>query len=122
MVKRNLFIVVRSGIRPEVLALVTVVVEVAELLPAAGSGVDVVADAVLEITLPLATDGPTCTTRVIVADAPAAMDPNEHVTDVVPAHEPSDGMAETYVVPAGSASLTVASRAFDGPLLVTWIV
>jgi hypothetical protein len=85
----------------------TVVVDVAELFAAVGSAVVELTEAVLLMTVPSATEGPTCTTRVIVGDAPFAIDPSAQETVVVPAQEPCDGVAETKVVPVGRVSFTV---------------
>jgi hypothetical protein len=67
------------------------------------------------------------TTRVIVAEPGAGIEPSEQFTvPLLPGagaeHEPWLGATETNVVPAGSGSLTVASVAVSGPLLLTVII
>jgi hypothetical protein len=58
----------------------------------------------------------------MVAEAPDAREPSEHTTVAVPAHDPTDGVAETNVVPGGRVSLALAFSACDGPLFATVIV
>ena len=95
---------------------VTVVFAVDELLPAAGSLVVVLTDAVFEIDAGVA---PVVeTTMVTTALAPPASVPRLQVTAVVPEQLPCVGVAETNAVPAGSVSFTVTFCAVLGPLLV----
>jgi hypothetical protein len=62
----------------------------------------------------------TCTTSVTVAVAPFAMSPIEHVTTPAACpHEPTEGVAETKVVPAGTVSVTTVLVAVEGPPLWT---
>jgi hypothetical protein len=62
------------------------------------------------------------TTRVIVAPAPLARVPTAQVTVVVPLHDPCEGVAETKLVPAGSASVMLTPLAASGPLFTMLIV
>jgi hypothetical protein len=94
---------------------VTFVLAVELLLPGVGS--EVVADTVAVFER-LATVF-AVTTRAIVGDAPALTVPRLQVTVLVPEHEPTEGVAETKVVPAGSVSLTVTPAALLGPEFVT---
>jgi hypothetical protein len=96
-----------------------VVVDAAELFAELGSVVDALAVAVFVITVPFGVAGSTWTTMLIGADAPAASVPRLQVTVVVPVH---DADAETKVVPAGRASVTVTFWASDGPTFVAVIV
>jgi hypothetical protein len=95
----------------------TEVVAVAELLLDDESTVLVLTAAVFD-TVPVA-DGDTVVTIVIVAVPPLATKPNAHVTVVVPEQLPCDGVAETRLTEAGSASLTLTLAAIDGPALPT---
>lgn len=86
-----------------------------------GSPVDELTDAVLEIAATRA--GSTATTSVTVALAPFASAPRLQVTTPAASeHEPTDGVAETYEVPAGTVSLTVTAAALEGPAFATVIV
>ena len=99
----------------------TAVVAVAELFAELGSVVVVVAVAVFVIVLPAAAAGSTWTTGAIVAEPPAGIVPRVHVTVVVPAQVPCDGVAETKLVPVGTTSVNDTPSALDGPALVTVI-
>lgn len=97
----------------------TVMFDVLELLAAFPSGL------VVETTAVLAT-GPgaegSVTASAIEAEPALAIEPSEQVTVVVPLQLPCVGMAETKVVPAGIASVTVTFAAAVGPAFVTRIV
>src|SRR5215471_16709802 len=82
---------------------VTFVLAVELLLPGVGS--EVVADTVAVFEM-LATEF-AVTTSAIVAVALALTVPRLQVTVLVPEQEPTDGVADTNVVPAGRVSLTV---------------
>lgn len=86
--------------------------EVDELLGRLGSLVAELTVAEFE-TEPLVAE--TVTTSTTVAFAPFARVPREHVTVVVPEHVPWDGVAETNVIPAGSASVMTTLVAALGP-------
>ena len=58
----------------------------------------------------------TVATTASVADAPFAMLPTVHTPA---AYDPVEGVADTSVKPAGSASATDTPLAASGPLLVT---
>jgi len=92
---------------------VTVTGHVAELLPVFGFEETV---AVLE-TVP-DVPGP-LTMRTTVATPLASTVPREQLTVLVPEQDPCDGVAETYVVPAGRASVTVTFDARLTPVFVT---
>lgn len=104
----------------------TVVVAVCELLAALGSLVVELTVAVLLMEAAAPADG--VTTSVNVADAPLArlgfvqvtvpFAPTAGVVHV----QPAGGASETKFTPAGSASLSEALAAADGPLFVTVIV
>jgi hypothetical protein len=109
------------------LAAPTVVVVVPLSLPGFGSVVEEEAVAVLVITVPGVTEGPTFTVSVkaVLPGTSEAM-----VQDTVPA-APAAGVAhdqpagvgsETNVVPAGRVSLSDTEAALLGPPLVTVIV
>src|SRR6266545_3929241 len=97
-------------VRERSACVVTVVVAVAELLPGTGSGSVVLAVAVFVIMLPFGVDALTLTTIVKTAVAPLAILGFENVTVPVPPTggvrelNPAGGVAETKVVPAGTAS------------------
>jgi hypothetical protein len=59
------------------------------------------------------------TTSVIVAEPPEAIVPREQVTVPVPEQDPTDGVTDTNVVPAGRLSVTVTPAAELGPALAT---
>jgi hypothetical protein len=97
---------------------VTVVLLVAELFSAFGSGV-------VEVTLAGFVSTPAVaavTTSVIVALALLFIVPSVQVTVVVPLHVPTVEVADTNVAPAGNTSVIVTAFAVSGPLLVTVIV
>jgi len=91
---------------------VTVVVDVAELLAGLGSTVAELTVAVFEITVPLGVVEATFTTRVKTADSATATD--AFVQDTVPVPptagvvhvHPAAAVRDTNVVPVGSVSLT----------------
>jgi hypothetical protein len=60
-----------------------------------------------------------CTMTVIVALAPFASVPTEHVIGPVPLHEPDVEAADPNVAPAGGVSVTTTFVAVAGPLFVT---
>jgi hypothetical protein len=108
----------------------TVVVAVPVLLPGAGSGIELAAVAELLITVPCTVPALTLTTIWNVAVSPFATDAFENTTFPVP---PTAGalvlqpvplvtVADTNVVFAGTASVTVVVTAEPGPLLVKLIV
>jgi hypothetical protein len=97
---------------------ITAVSAVALLLPMLGSAVDALAVAVFEID-PAAV---AFTTRVMVAEPLLASVPRAQVTVVVPLQVPTDGVAETNVVPEGRVSLTLARVAALGPAFETVMV
>jgi hypothetical protein len=91
----------------------TVVVAVALLFAVLGSEV-------VELTVAVFESGAAAvgvTTIVTVAEAPEASVPRLHVTVAVPEQEPTDGVADTKVTPAGSVSLTLTAAAALGPAL-----
>jgi hypothetical protein len=101
----------------------TVVEALPELLPLTGSaGALLETLAVFVMTAPSAVAAATVATNVTVADAPALIAPNVHVTVEVPEHVPWDGVEETNVVPEGSVSVMFAAVAWFGPRLFTVIV
>ena len=96
----------------------TVVLLVAELFSAFGSGV-------VEVTLAALVSVPdvvAVTTRVIVALAALFIVPSVQVTVAVPLQVPTEVTADTNVAPVGNASVIVTALAASGPLLVTAIV
>src|SRR5215470_13173704 len=101
----------------------TLVVAVAVLLPAFGSVVALAAVAVLVMVAPLPTLALTLSTMVKVAVVPAANVALEKTTLPVPPTggvvmvQPAGAVAETKVVLAGTASVTVTVCASLGPLL-----
>src|SRR2546423_1574316 len=96
----------------------TTVACVDESLAAFGSKVDEETAAVLEI--PVVLEESTVTTRVTVWLPPFAMSPSEQVrTPAATAQLPTEGVAETRVVPAGSVSVTKTLDAVDGPVFAT---
>jgi hypothetical protein len=100
----------------EVVAGLTVVVAVAELLAVFGSEVVDETDAVFE-------SGPAAvgvTTIVTVAEAPDASVPTLHVMVVVPLQPVP--VTDTNVAPAGSVSVIVTAFAESGPPFVATIV
>jgi hypothetical protein len=99
----------------------TVVVSVSELLLESSSGVEDATVAVLLMVVPGAVPGFTFTTNVTVGNVVTATVPRVHVTVAVPVQVPCDGVAETKVVPAGTASVRVTLWASDGPLFWTWM-
>jgi hypothetical protein len=103
----------------------TIVADVAESFPMFMSTEVVLTVTVFEIAEPGA--AVKVTTRVIVAEPDAGIEPSEQFTvPLLPGagaeHEPWLGPTETNVVPAGRGSLTVASVAVSGPLLLTVII
>ena len=96
-----------------------VIVDVEELFAGFGSTSAAVTVAVLDI-------GPgvdeVFTTRLMRALPPFANPPSAHDRAVVPLDDPCDGVAETNVVPVGSASVTTTLLCGAGPLLTTPIV
>ena len=82
----------------------TRVLAVAALLPAFGSGVSVVADAVFVMAVPPATAGSTCTTTVIVVDVPGDRNAKQ-VTVPVTGDLTMHGVTKRVTIP-----LTVAAR------------
>lgn len=100
-------------------AATAVVVADAELLALFGSVAGEVADAVLVTTVPPGVVEPSFTTSEMLTVAPGATVPTLQVTVVVPEHDPAAGVAETYVVFAGTTSVTDTFGALDGPLFVT---
>ena len=98
---------------------VTSVVSVSASSPPTGSAVVASTVAVFESAPSVVV----VTTIVTAASPPSARIPSRHVT-VPPAseHEPCDGVAETKLTPAGSASTTSTPWASDGPSLCTEIV
>ena len=99
----------------EVAAGFTVVVAVAELFAELGSEV-------VDDTVAVFESGPAAvgvTTIAIVAEAPFARVPRMQVTIEVPEQEPTDGVADTNVTPAGSVSLTETPAAESGPPFAT---
>jgi hypothetical protein len=95
---------------------VTLVFDVEVLLARFGS-------VVVEETVAVLTTAPAelglTTTSVIVGVAPTATVPREQVTVVVPEQDPTDGVADTNVVPAGRTSVTVTPAAELGPAFPT---
>ena len=59
---------------------------------------------------------------VIVAEPPLAIAPRLQVTVAPPVHDPCVVVAESNVVPRGTASETVTPWASDGPPFATVIV
>jgi len=102
---------------------VTLVVSVSELFVPSGSVVVLEIVAVLLSVEPLTTLELTRAT-IVMADVPGAND--GFVANTVPLAptagvvrvQPAGAVAETNVVPAGSASVSVAFRALSGPLFV----
>ena len=103
-----------------------VVVAVAELLPGVGSGVVLAAVTVLVMVVPFGVEVLICTTMVKVAVSALATEALEKTTLPVP---PTAGaavdqpvpvvtVADTNVVFAGTASVTVTVCASDAPALV----
>ena len=97
----------------------TCTVAVSVLLARLGSGV-------AELTWATSVSGPKArpearaTVTVMLAVAGAAMVPRLHKTWPVPGvHDPTEGLADTRVVPVGSESVTAVDTAGDGPALVT---
>jgi len=90
---------------------VTVVVAVALLLFGCGSAVAAETVAVF-VRLPLAAGRTTMSTPAV---APPGKTPRSQVTVVVPEHDPTLGVADTRVAPAGSGSVTVTALVVDGP-------
>jgi hypothetical protein len=86
------------------------------LLARFGSGVVEETVAVLE-TVPGVLE--LLTTSTTVATPLANTVPREQLTVLVPEQDPTDGVAETSVVPAGSVSLTVTPAAKLGPAFAT---
>ena len=95
---------------------VTVTVDVEELLAGFGS-------VVAEETRAVFATGPSepvlRTMSTTVAELLAAMVPREQMTVFVPEQEPTDGVAETNVVPAGRTSVTFTLTAGLGPAFAT---
>src|SRR5215470_14934172 len=114
----SLFVTARSA------CVITPVVAVAVLLAVFGSFVALAAVAVLVMVAPLATLLLSLTTMVKVAVSALATVALEKTTLPVPptggvvAVQPAGAVAETKVVLAGTASVTVALLAEPGPLLV----
>src|SRR5438132_1201708 len=103
----------------------TVVVAVLLLLPGVRSVVVVVAVAVLLMTVPLAVFELTLTTMVKTADSEAVTTAFEKTIGplvLVLQPLPVVTTADTSVVLAGTASVTVTVCASDGPLLLRLIV
>jgi hypothetical protein len=96
----------------------TVVLVELELFPRFGSPVVLVTLAVL-FNVPAAVG---VTTIVTVALPPLLMVPRLQETVLVPVQLPWLGVAETYVAPAGSVSVTVTPDALLGPPFVTVMV
>ena len=71
------------------------------------------------MTVPPGVFVPSFTTSEMLTVAPGATVPTLQVTVVVPEHDPADGVADTNVVLAGTASVTDTFGASDGPLFVT---
>src|SRR5262245_40779810 len=95
----------------------TVVSAMAELFPCEGSAAPEVTDAVFEIRPP---DEGAVTVIVIVGAVPRARLARVHVTvleDWLQVHPAP--VALTYVVPAGSGSVTTTEGAVAGPAFVT---
>jgi hypothetical protein len=108
----SVLVIARSAEETEGL---TVVDEVALLLPGTGSLVVLDTLAVL-LNVPAAVG---VTTIVTVALAPLATLPRLQVTVLVPLQPPWLGVADTNVVAAGNVSVTVTAEAEVGPPLVT---
>src|SRR5947209_12571061 len=115
----SLLVIARSAL------VCTVVVAVPVLLAATGSTVVLAAVALLVIVAPLAVLALTWTTIVKTADSPATtvafektIGPEVLTAQPLPVVTP----AETNVVLAGTASVTVTICASDGPLLAKLIV
>jgi hypothetical protein len=99
----------------------TAVVSVSLSLAATGSVVALVAiAAVFDKFVPSGTELATLTTIVQVTEAPATRPALVQVT--VPAALAQPALAESKLVPAGSASVTVNPALLDGPRLETSIV
>src|SRR5258706_8447342 len=103
----------------------TVVIAIPVLLPGVGSGVALLAVALLLIIVPFAVDAGMLTTIVNTADSPAMTVPFEKtigpaVFTAQPA--PVVTIADTSVVPAGTASLTMTVCASLGPAFAKLIV
>jgi hypothetical protein len=96
----------------------TVMLDVLELFPAPGSGL--VVDTTAVFASGPGADG-SVTVSAIDAEPRFAMEPSEQVMVVVPLQLPCVGVAETKVVPAGIASVTVTFAAAVGPALLTAI-
>src|SRR5262245_51497727 len=105
------FMIDRSARRP------MVVVAEAALLLGLGSGVVLLAVAVLLMVAALTTDALTMAVIMIVADAPAASVPTSHVT--MPAELVQPLEAETKARSSRYASLLRSDAASEGPRLVT---
>ena len=97
----------------------TLTVLVAVLLPGVGSVVVLVTVAVFPTTLPWATLLFTLATIVIVAVAALASVP---IVQFGADQEPTEGVALTKVIVAGSTSATETACASDVPLFVTVMV
>jgi hypothetical protein len=100
-------------------AAAAVVSALAELFAPSGSVVGDATEAVLAITVPPGVVGSSFTTSARLTVAPLAIEPRLHVTVLVPAHDPADGVADTNEVWAGTTSVAVTPGASDGPLFVT---
>jgi hypothetical protein len=87
------------------------------LFTAVGSGVVDVTVAVF-VTLPVSDDA-TATSRSTLVVAPLAIVACVHVTVVLPEHDHPTVGDDTNVMPTGSASVTVAFAASEGPLFLT---
>ena len=96
---------------------VTLVLTLLLLLVLTGSAILLLTLAVLLTLVVVATTGAVAT-MVTVALAPLARVPRLQVTVVLPEQVPTLGLAETNMVPAGSASVTTTLLAASGPALL----
>jgi hypothetical protein len=97
---------------------ITVVTAVELLFPGVGSAVGALAVAVFEIDPAVFR----CTTSVTVSEPALEIVARVQLTVVAPLQLPTDGVAETNVVPTGRVSVTVAMSEVLGPAFETVMV